>query len=85
MFDDDKPKILRSSQQLTRKQITNTRPATVDKLPHRRPIISSLKKKTIYYQAHPNFPLIKQVYNDVDSNLIQQEERLKEFLIEDQP
>lgn len=27
-------------------------------------IISSLKKKTIYYQAHPDFPLLKEAYGE---------------------
>lgn len=33
--------------------------------------VSSLKKKTIYYQAHPNFPLIKDVYQESEYKLLE--------------
>ncbi|CAD8132217.1 unnamed protein product [Paramecium octaurelia] len=43
-----------------------------------KPVISSLKKRTIYYQAHPNFPLISEVYK---SHQNVPEERLKKAAI----
>ena len=48
----------------------------------KKPSVSSLKKKTIFHQAHPNFPLIKQVYQDTEMKLMEQEQRLKQSVID---
>lgn len=91
MLDDDQPKTRIQSQGIQRSAKTRvlpTRPQTnqmtkSDAFLQKTRIAhtTSLKKKMIFYQAHPNFPLIKQVYHDQDDNILHQEQQIKNFII----